>query len=102
LLENGREAWFGESHLHLFALQDVVEATELHGPRRKFPGLVLIGSGGAGEGLGFDFRSVPPSVVLVSLVSAGWDDALPQAASFTPFFERLSNGQGFSWAAGYH
>ena len=56
---------------------------------------MFIGSDGGGEGVGFDFRQDPPTVVLVNWVSAGWSEAIHQAYSFADFMVQRSAGDGY-------
>ena len=101
LTHNGVKGWFGEVYLELYSVSDVIGSTEAHDHQARQPGLVLIGGDGAGEAVGYDFRKIPPPVVLVNLVSAGWEDASLQAPTFSEFMAQRSSGQEFSFASGY-
>ena len=70
--QNGLKGWFGDVYLELYPVSRVVDAAEA---QTWQPGLVLIGGDGAGEAVGYDFRKPEPPIVLVNLVSAGWEDA---------------------------
>jgi SMI1 / KNR4 family (SUKH-1) len=79
---------FGGSWLMLYGTEELVPLNRAHDHSDSHPGLVFFGSNGGGEGVGFDFRSVPPPVVLVNWVSAGWQDAIRQADTFTEFIDQ--------------
>jgi len=99
--QNGLKGWFGDVYLELYPVSRVVDATEAHDHQTWQPGLVLIGGDGAGEAVGYDFRKPEPPIVLVNLVSAGWNDASFQAASFTEFMGQRRRGEEFSFVSGY-
>jgi hypothetical protein len=101
LFRNGVKGWFGEVYVELNSVDDVVELTEVHDHQLSLPGLVFIGGDGAREAVGYDFRKVPPPVVLIGLVSDGWQDASLQAPSFTEFMAQRRRGEEFSWTEGY-
>jgi hypothetical protein len=47
----------------------------------------------------FDFRSSPPPVVLLDITAEGWDEALPQASSFSEFMRQRQRREEFVWVA---
>lgn len=101
LSTNGTEAWFGEVFVMLYSLDDVVAVTRAAEADERLPGYVAIGSDGGGESLAFDFRSSPPPVVMVNVVSAGWHEGLPQAPSFGVFLAQRKAGEPFRWEGDY-
>lgn len=86
---------FGGSWLMLYDVVDLAPLNRAHDHGESHPGLVFIGSDGGGEGVGFDFRQDPPTVVLVNWVSAGWSEAIHQADSFADFMAQRSAGDGY-------
>jgi hypothetical protein len=87
----------GESYLALYRLEELVSRNRTYDMAASHPGLVLIGSDGGGEAIGFDFHDSPPPIVLVSFVSSGWDGAAVQSDSFTEFITRLRSGKGYTF-----
>lgn len=83
---------FGGSWLMLYGVDELVPLNRAHDHSDSHPGLVLIGSDGGGEGVGFDFRAQRPPVVLVNFVSPGWQDAIRQADTFTDFMDQRNSG----------
>lgn len=83
----------------LWPAEQVFESNVGYGLSERAPGLVLIGSNGAGEGIALDYRQRPPGVVLIPFISVGWEDAAPQASSFTDFMAQRARGEGYSFAA---
>src|SRR4051812_49304183 len=79
--DDGHEGWFGEMYLMIFRTETIAELHPVHDDAVHMPGFVAFGSDGGGELFGFDFRQDPPVVVMVGNVSAGWHDAIVQAAS---------------------
>lgn len=94
---NGLEAFFGDAYLVLWSPANVIDLNNAY-DRSDFPGLVFIGSDGAGEGVGFDFRQAPPPVVLVNFVSGGWHEARVQAATFHEFMEQRGRGDPINFS----
>jgi hypothetical protein len=86
---------FGGSWLMIYDVEELVPLNHAHDHAESHPGLVFIGSDGGGEGVGFDFRRDPPSVVLVNWVSAGWSEAIHQSDTFADFMTQRSTGQGY-------
>ena len=96
--ESGRvDQDFGGSWLMLYGTDEIVPLNRAFDRSESHPGLVFIGSDGGGEGVGFDFREEPPSVVLVNWVSSGWTDAIHQADSFAEFMAQRASGAGYSF-----
>jgi hypothetical protein len=81
----------------LYRVAELVPLNRAYDRSGTHPGLVFIGSDGGGEGVGFDFRSTPPRVVLVNWISAGWADALHQADNFTDFMAQRTSGQDYKF-----
>jgi len=61
------------------------------------PGLVIIGSDGGGEAVGFDFRRTPPPIVLVNFISSGWHEATIQASTFNEFMTQREIGKPYKF-----
>lgn len=66
-----------------------------------YPGLVIIGSDGASEMIGYDTRKDPPPVVLVNVVSEGWHEACWQATSLSELLTDLRSGKRFRFETDY-
>lgn len=94
---DGLDADFGGSYLALWKLDDLVSLNIGYEMTDTLPGLVIIGSDGGGEAIAFDFRQTPPPVVLVNFVSAGWDDAVVQAKTFSEFMADRDAGLPFKF-----
>ena len=90
------------AYLQLWPLAEVVRVNrnDGYGLAKSFPGLVLIGSDGGGELLGFDFRTSPARVVLLNAVSASWTEASEQAASLSTLMASLRAGSSFRFVSG--
>lgn len=88
---------FGGSWLMLYGVDELVALNRAYDRSDSHPGLVFLGSDGGSEGVGFDFRSEPPTVVLVNWVSAGWQDAIQQADTFTEFMDQRTAGHNYKF-----
>jgi hypothetical protein len=69
--------------------------------QEEYPGLLLIGSDGASELIGYDTRRSPAPIVLVNAVSEGWHEACWQAATLSDLLAGLRAGQPFRFQAAY-
>ncbi len=97
--DEGVDRDFGGSWLMLYRLDQLVDLNRAYDRSQSHPGLVFIGSDGGGEGVGFDFRTTPPPIVLVNFVSSGWTEALIQAPSFDDFMEQRASGLPYDFGA---
>lgn len=96
---------FQAAYLDLWPLADVVERNADEEPwnylREDHPGILIIGSNGAGERLEYDTRRTPPPVLLVESLSSGWQEACWQADSLTALLAHLDRGGAFRFDSGY-
>ena len=88
---------FGGSYLMLYGINELVSVNRGFDLSASHPGLVFFGSDGGGEGVGFDFRSDPPRIVLVNWISDGWEEAIHQADTFTEFMTQRNSGQEYKF-----
>ena len=58
----------------------------------RHPGILFIGSDGAGEHLAVDARAASPPVVAVTNTSSDWKEAIEQAPSLEDFRRRVEDG----------
>jgi cell wall assembly regulator SMI1 len=98
--ENGLAMWYGDVYLSLYTIEQVVELNEIHEHLAYQPQLIHIGSDAGGEAIAFDFRQDPPTVILISLVSTDWSEAILQAESFTEFMDQRARGEELQWRGG--
>ncbi len=95
--ENGVASWFGNVYLMLYPVESLPDLNQVHDHSSYLPGFAIIGSDGAAELFGFDFRVDPVPVVMVNNVSGGWEDAIRQAESFREFMEGRRRGEPFDF-----
>ncbi len=86
----------GDGFVNLWDVNRVLNDNRDLPQRGSHPGLMVVGTDGSRELIGFDFRKTPPPVVLADISSAGWSDAFFQADSFSTFLDRLK-ASGFRW-----
>lgn len=92
---NGGEGFVGENYLLLYAVEDLATVNMGYDVNESVPGLLLIGSNGAGEAFGFDVREDEWRVVMVPFVGMSWRDAVWVGASLDEFLLRLSEDKLF-------
>lgn len=96
--ENGGSQWYGDVFLMIYGTDEMVTANQ---ELERHPGLLVFGSDGSRELIGFDLREEPPPVVMIDITSAGWEEALYQAPSFTEFMRQRSAAEGLRWDEPY-
>jgi hypothetical protein len=96
--ENGWERSFGDCFLMVYSTEALVGVNR---EIERHPGFVAFASDGSRELIGFDMRSPSPPVVMIDITSAGWDEALFQAASLTDFMQQRASGEDFRWDEPY-
>jgi hypothetical protein len=96
--ENGWERWFGDCFLMIYSTEAVVGVNR---EIDRHPGFLAFASDGGRELIGFDMRSASPAVVMIDITSAGWEEALFQAASLAEFMQQRASGEDFRWDEPY-
>lgn len=87
---NGGEGTIGEeSYLRLWKIEDLVESNEDYAVNEFAPGLLIIGTDGAGTAFGYDFRDELPKLVEVSFIGLEIDDPNYSTDHFFEFIEYL-------------
>ena len=95
LLEcGGGEGFVGSSYLVFWAADEIAPFNADYEVSESAPGLLLIGSNGAGEGLAFDLRQGKFDIVVVPFIGMSLEDALSTAPSFKGLLEKLSQPDG--------
>jgi cell wall assembly regulator SMI1 len=80
----------GDAYAMFWQVEQLAEMNEGYEVNEYAPGLVLIGSDGAGEAFAFDMRQSPPSVVSVPFVGMDLEYAETVGENFTEFLQKLS------------
>lgn len=85
-LPSGEYVWLYTPRETLEQLDAWGESIALH------PGIAIIGGDGSREQLVLDLRQDPAPVLLVPIVSDGWQNASPQAETVASFVEQVAAG----------
>lgn len=88
---NGGEGFIGDRYVILFPVEILAELNEAYQIEDYAPGLLVFGSNGAGEALGFDTRRSPWAIVQVPFIGMDWTLAEPLAATFGAFVQTLGS-----------
>lgn len=96
--ENGGEHWYGDVFLMIYGTDSLVDVNR---EIERHPGFLAFASDGSREIIGYDTRVAPSPVVMIDITSAGWDDALYQAASLNEFMHQRLSGEDFRWDQPY-
>lgn len=86
---DGGDGTLGELELVVWHATEAVERNRGYDPP---PGLVLIGSNGAGEALAFETRGGGSRLVFVPFIGMSSADAIDCGGSFVGFLERVAGG----------
>jgi hypothetical protein len=98
--QDGYAASYGGAYVEIYSLAAMLAANRdlADLQRAACPGLVVFGSDGSREVLGWDYRTDPPPVVLVSITTESWADALPQAPDFGTLLTQLRATGSYRWS----
>ncbi|MBX9790645.1 MAG: SMI1/KNR4 family protein [Pirellulales bacterium] len=86
---DGGEGFIGRTYCILWSVAELASMNQNYEVEDYAPALLVFGSNGGGEALGFDTRNPQWPVVQIPFVGMDWGMAQPIAASFTGFLERL-------------
>jgi hypothetical protein len=89
---NGGEGLIGEAYVTLWAVSELAPLNLSYESNRWAPGLLIFGSDGGGEALGFDTRAPNWPIVQIPFVGMRWGSAHLLGATFGKFIENLSAG----------
>ena len=93
---NGGEGFVGDRYLVLFQIESLKKQNDGYNFADFFPGLLLIGSDGAGEAFAFDTTREPWSVVMLPFIGF-IKDAKPVGKNFEEFLLNLANTSFDPW-----
>lgn len=92
LLEaDGLGGVIGGHELNIWSTQEIVDFNHANEVQKYFPALLMFGSDGGGETYTLDYRTVPPSVVLVAAIGFDYKSAIPIGRDFISFLDRMKD-----------
>lgn len=86
----GGEGFVGSQYLIFWAADEIGPFNADYEVSEYAPGLLLIGSNGAGEGLAFDLRSERYNIVVVPFIGMSLECAKSIAPTFVELLEKLN------------
>ena len=90
LKTNGGEGTIGEeNYLRLWKIEELAENNKDYSVSEFAPGLLIIGSDGAGTAFGYDFRNKKPQLVEVSFIGLDVEKPNYKTNDFFEFIEYL-------------
>jgi hypothetical protein len=87
---NGGYGFVGEAYFKFWKVEELLEDNKGYGITEYAPGLLAIGSDGAGEAFAFDMRFGVNDVVCIPFITLDWKDAIRVAPTFDKFVEKVS------------
>lgn len=88
---DGGEGFIGDEYLVLWKAEELADFNKEYQVEEYAPGIFLFGTGGGGEGFGFDTRNTPFQVVQIPLIGMELQYARPIATSFTHMLEQMKS-----------
>jgi hypothetical protein len=94
LLESdGISGVIGGHELQIWSAEEIIAYNRANKVQDYYPALLMFGSDGGGETYTLDYRTNPPSVVLVAAIGFDYKSAIPIGADFILFLERLKDSR---------
>jgi hypothetical protein len=90
LAANGGEGFIGTSYVILWKIEEIASKNISYNVAEFAPGILLFGSNGGGEALGFDACSNGDPIISIPFVTMEKKDALAVAPDFEAFLAMLS------------
>ena len=92
LLEaDGLGGVMGDHELQIWSSDQIVAFNRANEVQKYFPAFLMFGSDGGGETYTLDYRTNPPSVVLVAAIGFDYKSAIPIGRDFISFLDRLKD-----------
>ena len=89
LASNGTAGVIGGHELQIWSAEEIVAYNRANRVQDDCPAFLMFGSDGGGETYTLDYRTDPPSVVLVADIGFDYASAIPIGADFISFLDRL-------------
>lgn len=91
LMSDGLHGFISDHVLQIWSVDDNLEFNRANKVQEDCPAFLMFGSDGGGETYTLDYRTTPPSVVLVGAVGFDYESAIPIGADFISFLDRLKD-----------
>lgn len=92
LLEaDGLGGVIGDHELRIWSAEEIVAYNCANRVQQDCPAFLMFGSDGGGETYTLDYRTTPPSVVLVAAIGFDYESAIPIGRDFISFLDRLKD-----------
>ena len=83
----------GGHELQIWSVDEIIVHNRANRVQEHCPEFLVFGSDGGGETYCLDYRTAPPSVVLVGAIGFDYKSAIPLGADFISFLERLKDSR---------
>jgi cell wall assembly regulator SMI1 len=92
LLEaDGLNGVIGGHELQIWSTKQIVAFNRANEVQKYSPAFLMFGSDGGGETYTLDYRTNPPSVVLVAAIGFDYGSAIPIGHDFVSFLDRMKD-----------
>ena len=81
----------GDHELQIWSVEEILAFNRANQVQKYFPAFLMFGSDGGGETYTLDYRTDPPSVVLVAAIGFDYDSAIPIGSDFVSFLDRMKD-----------
>ena len=91
LASDGLGGVIGDHELQIWSAGEIVAYNRANEVQKHFPAFLMFGSDGGGETYTLDYRTEPPSVVLVAAIGFDYESAIPVGKDFIAFLDRMKD-----------
>ncbi len=88
---NGISGVISNHELQICSTEEIIAYNQANSVQRYTPQFLMFGSNGGGETYTLDYRTTPPSVVLVAAIGFDYKSAISIGMDFMSFLHRLKN-----------
>ncbi|MBI3878787.1 MAG: SMI1/KNR4 family protein [Verrucomicrobia bacterium] len=88
---DGMTGVIGDHELQLWSADEIVAYNRANHVQEYYPAFLFFGSTGGGDTYSLDYRTDPPSVVLVADIGFDYSSAVKLGADFLGFLDRLKD-----------
>lgn len=91
LASDGLGGVIGDHELQIWSAEEIIAYNRANEVQKYCPAFLMFGSDGGGETYTLDYRSSPPSVVLVAAIGFDYESAIPIGQDFISFLDRMKD-----------
>jgi len=91
LAADGLGGVIGNHEFQIWSVEEIATFNRSNQVQKHFPAFLMFGSDGGGETYTLDYRTAPPSVVLVGAIGFDYKSAILIGRDFVAFLDRMKD-----------